>query len=319
MRLVYVGIDVAEKSLAVCLLAAGEPQPAEFANTPAGHKQLLRWLAHRVTAVEVWVGMEATGRYYEAVATACHAAGYRVSVLNPARVAYYARSRLSRTKQDHVDSRLIAQFVMSEQPHRWQPTPPAYYELQELMRRLEDLKAMRQQERNRLRAGITSTTLLDQQIAALEREIRDHIDRDPDLRHRHDLLDSIPGIAHLTAATLLAELGDLTRFASAQAVAAYVGLCPQHHESGSSVHKRTRLSRTGHGALRKALYFPALSAMRHNPILMAFAERLRAARKSEMQIVAAVMRKLLHLAYGVIKSDRPFDPDFLSHRLAVAS
>jgi transposase len=121
---------------------------------------------------------------------------------------------------------------------------------------------------------------------------------------------------YLTAAKLLGELGDLTRFVSAQAVVAYVGLCPQHHESGTSVHKRTRLSRTGHGGLRKALYFPALSAMRHNPILKAFADRLRAAHKTKMQVVAAVMRKLLHLAFGVVKSNRPFDPNFLLHRHA---
>jgi transposase len=324
MRLRYLGIDVAAKTLAVCLVDEPTVHHAEFANTPAGHKKLVRWVAHRVADAEVWVGMEATGRYYEAVATVCHTAGYRVSVLNPARVAFYARSRLKRTKQDHVDSHLIAQFLMSEQPHLWQPTPPAYYELQELVRRLEDLKAMRLQEHNRLKAGITSTavqasvqhhiTLLDQQIADLERTIHDHLEGDPDLKHRRDLLDSIPGIAELTAAILLGELGDLTRFASAQALAAYVGLCPQHHESGTSVHKRTRLSRTGHGGLRKALYFPALSAMRHNPILTAFAERLRAHHKTEMQIIAAVMRKLLHLAFGVVKSNRPFDPNFLAHR-----
>jgi transposase len=203
----YVGIDVAQKSLAVCLLEEQTPHHAEFANTPTGHKKLLHWLTHRVADAEVWVGMEATGRYYEAVATVCHTAGYRVSVLNPARVAFYARSRLNRTKQDHVDSRLIAHFLMSEQPHLWHPTPPAYYELQELVRRLDDLKTMRHQEHNRLKAGITSTTvqtsvqshitLLDQQIAELEREIHDHIERDPDLKSRRDLLDSIPGIAHL--------------------------------------------------------------------------------------------------------------------------
>lgn len=322
----YLGIDVGEKTLAVCLLGEPTPDHADFANNGAGHKKLLRWVAHRLDGAAVWVGMEATGRYYEAVATALHEAGYQVSVLNPARVAFYARSRLKRTKQDHVDSRLIAQFLASEQPHLWQPTPPAYYELQELVRRLDDLKAMRQQEHNRLHAGITSPTvhaslrqhltLLDQQITALEQDIQDHIDRDPDLQQRRDLLDSIPGIAPLTAAKLLGELGEVTRFASAQALAAYVGLCPQHHESGSSVHKRTRLSRTGHSSLRSALYFPALSAMRHNPILKAFADRLRAAHKSKMQVVAAVMRKLLHLAYGVLKSNRPFDPDFLVHRHA---
>jgi transposase len=322
----YLGIDVAAKTLAVCLLEEPTPLHAEFANTPAGHKKLLHWLEHRVEGVELWVGMEATGRYYEAVATVCYTVGYRVSVLNPARVAFYARSRLSRTKQDQVDSRLIAQFLMGEQPHLWQPTPPAYYELQELVRRLDDLKAMRLQEHNRLQAGITSPTvqaslhhhldLLDQQIAQLEQDIHDHFDHHPDLKLRRDLLDSIPGIAHLTAAKLLGELGDLTRFVSAQAVAAYVGLCPQHHESGTTVRKRTRISRTGHGPLRQALYFPALSAMRHNPILKAFADRLRANHKSEMQIVAAVMRKLLHLAFGVVKSNRPFDPNFLAHRHA---
>jgi len=159
--------------------------------------------------------------------------------------------------------------------------------------------------------------VLEAQIASVEAQIRDHIDSHPDLKEQSELLTSIPGIGEATAAALLAELGEAPaeRFGSAHQATAFCGLVPRLPTSGPSVRGRSVLCKMGGGRLRKALYFPALSALRFNPAIRAMAERLRAAGKSGyprctwvMAVVGAAMRKLVHLAFGVLKTGKPFDP-----------
>ncbi len=173
-------------------------------------------------------------------------------------------------------------------------------------------------EENRLASGIASAEVrssleehisyLQEQIDRTRRQIKEHIDQNPDLKNKAKLLESIPCIGDATAALLVAEVGDITQFKSARQVAAFAGLVPRIRESGSSVRGRARLSKVGSSRLRKALYFPAITALRFNPLIRVMALRLSAAGKSKMLIVGAAMRKLLHIAYGVLKSQRPFDP-----------
>lgn len=185
------------------------------------------------------------------------------------------------------------------------------------MHRLDDLKQMRQMERNRCESvnaavieGIqTHLQLLDRQIQAVEQALADHIDRDPDLRNRHDLLTSIPGIADTTSAHLLARLGDLGRYHDVGQIVAHAGLNPAQRQSGTFQGK-ARISRIGDATLRTKLYMPALVAKRHNPVLAAFARRLAERGKPPKVILCAVMRKLLHVIWGVLRSGRPFDPSF---------
>lgn len=128
------------------------------------------------------------------------------------------------------------------------------------------------------------------------------------MKHEVDLLKSIPGIGDLTAWRLLAEIGSLSRFANIRQIVAFVGLDPTRHESGRSVRGGRHISRQGCASLRAALFMPALAAKRCNPLLQTFSQRLEANGKLPKQIVVAVMRKLLHLAYGILKSGQPFDP-----------
>jgi transposase len=248
---------------------------------------------------------------------------YPVSVVNPARVKAYADSQLQRNKTDRQDAKVIAHFCATQQPDLWSPPPPEVQELQALVRRLENLQADRVRELNRQQSGLRSETVLqaiavhiaflDDQIATIQAQIKDHIDNHPHLRQQRDLLTSIPGIGDQTAAHFLAEVIDVHRFQSAQQLAAYAGLTPRNHHSGSSVHKPGRLVKTGNSYLRKALYMPALAAMRWNPIIRALVERLDARGKKRMTIVGAVMRKLVHLAFGVLKHQQPFDPNYLDN------
>ncbi len=157
---------------------------------------------------------------------------------------------------------------------------------------------------------------MHEHIAYLEAELRrvrdetnDLINHCPSLREQRELITTIPGIADLTAARILGEMPNISEYRSAGAVAAFAGLSPREHQSGTS-RGRTRLVKTGNSRLRKALYFPAMSAMRFNPILKALYQRLVAAGKPKKVALAAVMRKLLILAYGVLKSKKPFNPTY---------
>ncbi|WP_430229803.1 transposase [Nitrosomonas communis] len=151
---------------------------------------------------------------------------------------------------------------------------------------------------------------LNKQIKELERKINDHIDRHPDLKCDAELLRSIPGIGATTVAKVLAYAGDVRRFTNAKALAAFIGVTPRQRISVSSVKGRTMMSRTGHNALRHALYMTGLVARHHNPVLKTFSDRLSTTGLAPKAIVGAVMRKLAHLIYGVIKSGQPFDANF---------
>lgn len=311
-----IGIDVAKQTLAIVLVRPdGKQRHKSCPNTAKGHQELIRWLTHHAAA-GMPVGLEATGGYQDAVATALHDAGFLVSVLNPQAVAHYGQGQLRRAKTDATDATLIADYVRTQAPPRWQPAPPEARVLQALVRRLDALLEMRTQELNRLDLAApvvqpsirAMLTRLDEEVASVKRQIADHIDQHPTLRSQRDLIVSIPGIGETTAALVLGELLDIQRFTSARQAAAFIGLVPRIRQSGSSVRGRGPLTRLGSSRLRKALYFPALVAIRYNVTLRRFAARLRAAGKPKMVIVAAVMRKLIHQIYGVLRSRRRFDP-----------
>jgi transposase len=154
---------------------------------------------------------------------------------------------------------------------------------------------------------------LEKEIDGLKKQIRAHIKSHDSLNRDAQLLESIPGVGEITAWDLLAELPDISQFDSAQAVAAYAGLSPREHRSGSSIHKKTRLSKQGNARLRKAVYFPAVNALRWNPLVKAHYDRLIAAGKMKMVALAASMRKVLMICYGVLKHQQPFQADWKTH------
>ena len=314
------GIDIAKLKFDVCLIKpSGKAKHKVFTNTRHGFEQLVRWLSsHQVT--DLHACLEATGTYGEPLALFLFEAGYLVSLVNPAGVRAFANAGLSRTKTDKVDAELIARFCLAQRPKAWQPPAPELCELQALVRRLESLVEMRVAEENRLSSGISTTTVrqsLEQHLAYLVEEIkrcealiRQHINTHPDLKQQSDLLDSIPGIGETTAALLLAEIVNIKEYRSARQVAAYAGLVPRERRSGSSVRGRTCLSKIGNARLRKALYFPAITALRSSDFFKTWANPLRERGKSKMSVIGAAMRKLIHLAYGVLKTGKPFDPNW---------
>ncbi len=314
------GIDIAKDTFDVSLSVDGKSWQEHIENTPAGFIRLAGWV-EKHTALKPHACMEATGQYGEALAKALYQRDWPVSVVNPARIKAYASSKLRRNKTDKADAQLIAEYCLREQPALWSPPPASFKDLQALVRRLEDLQAMDQQENNRLKSGTTNPVViadlvahrqyLAEQMERIKQAIAAHIQANPELQQRAALLTSIPGIGSLTAAKILGEIRDVCAFDDARQLAAYAGITPRNFLSGTSLHKKARMSKTGNANLRKALYMPAISAKRFNPIVRTFCERLLKSGLRPMEVIGAAIHKLLHLIFGILKSGKPFDPDFL--------
>jgi transposase len=322
----FVGIDISKGTLDACLLlAGGATREHAFANDPAGHAALLAWADRHAGGAAAHFGMEATGGYEDALATHLHAAGCTVSVVNPTRIKYAGIVRGRRNKTDRADARLIAAYTREQNPPAWSPPAPEVRELQALVRRRDDLRQLAAHEKARLDAPLLTPAarksvarvvkLLAKEADAMQAAADALIAATPALAADRDLLASIVGVGTQTASTVLAELPALDRVPSAQAAAAYAGLSPREFQSGSSVRGRTRLSKAGNARLRKALYLPTLTAIRFNPLLKAFFDRLVAAGKPKMQAVGAGMRKLVMICYGVLKNRQPFDPAWVSKKI----
>jgi transposase len=320
------GIDIAKDTFDTLLLRDGQAaEAAQFENTLTGYKKLLRFLKKRRVS-DLHACLEATGRYGEDLAQWLYDHQFAVSVINPQRIKAYGQSQLQRNKTDRLDAALIADFCRTQVPPLWTPPPAEWWALRQLVRHLEDLEGDAQRQRNRRQDGplppLVATNLEEQlallqaQIVQVKQQIQDFLDQHPDLKRQRDLLETIPGLGRLTIAKLLAEFRDLSSFPSAKQLVAFAGLNPRQRQSGSSVRGATPISKVGNSTIRATLYMPAIVAKRFNPILMRFAERLNTRGLRPLQIVVAVMRKLLVLAYGVLKSGRPFDPDYADHRLA---
>ncbi len=306
MNMNYLGIDVSKADLDVCLLSdEGELSEARFTNDVEGFGRLHLWVAGRSSnRTEVKVCLEATGIYGDGVALFCHEAGYSTSVVNPARIKAYASSQLQRNKTDKIDARLIADFCRTQSPPPWSPPDKDWSELRGLVRYLYEIKTMRQEEINRRKVSQTNAagqfldehiSFLNGKIKQIEKTINAHIQQSQTLHAQQQLLITIPGIGELTAAKLLAEIRDITAFDNVRELVAYAGLNPKQHRSGGSIHRRSRISKTGPASLRAALYMPAIVAKNCNPILSAFADRLKERGLTGKEIIVAVMRKSLDL------------------------
>jgi transposase len=313
-----VGIDVSKKTLDVSY-AQGQRKPARiFENSADGWKQMLSWLKAKGSQ-PADVGMEATGRYGLGVALMLHDAGHTVSIINPAQIRDFARSKLGRNKTDKADAALIREYTTLFRSEPWTPPSPALRRLCELQTVRAGLVANRTEWKNRLGSGLGDSTAiqvaqatidaLSSQLAVIDTAIAETIDQDGDLRGRRDLLLSVVGVGDTLAALLLAEMPEPGVLRRSAEMIAYAGLNPSHHRSGTSIDRPTRISKIGNATLRSALYMPALSAMRFNPVVAALAARLQSAgRLKPKQIVVAAMRKLLVLCFGVLKTSKPFDP-----------
>ncbi len=320
------GIDIAKDKFDVNLRLLQSDQPrweASFSNNAKGFKALHQWVAkHRPRCCgAVHACLESTSRYGDALAQFLHQEDYQVSLVNPRRTRHYADSQLTRTVNDTVDARLIADFCASQREtlSRWEPLSPEHRQLRDLTRARQALVDNRERFANMLEtaSGLARKTFLKQvrhlerQVQALDKAIQQFVRLVPHLHQQVELADSIPAVGPLTAATVIAELPPMAQIQQAAQAVALFGLDPIHKTSGTSVKTPARMSRMGSWRGRRALYMPAVVALRANPIIRHLAQRLEQKGRSGKYIVVAAMRKLLRLIYGVIKQGRPFDPNWV--------
>jgi transposase len=312
-----VGIDVSKKKLDVALLMVDmKVRKKTFTNDLAGFQNLYLWVQHHHKG-SFHFCMEFTGVYDEAVAEFLYEKGQLVSRMNAMAIKSFARSMLTRTKTDKKDALVIAQYCKAHDPKPWQPDPMHLKVLRDLSRTLESLKEIHQDLLNRLekyndrespakKVWQKSAKDMEKRIKEVEKQLEDHIKNHPDLKEKVVLLETIPGIGRTTARTMLAEIPDIQHFKNARQLAAFAGLNPCQRQSGSSVNGQTRLSKIGSKRLRKALYMPAIVATRWNPVIANFTDTLLRRGKCKMSALGAAMRKLLHIVFGVLKSQQPF-------------
>jgi len=317
------GIDIGKADCNVALLRPTDAAllaEAVFANNKTGFVALLRWLRKMLPkGAAVHACMEATGSYSTPLALYLNKELARVSVVNPQTIKAFGQMKLRRSKTDPADARLIASFCLKEQPQPWQAPSAQQQKLTALARRVANLQTQQTAENNRLGQCLDEDAAkslrshlrwLKAEQKRVERQIQELVLADPQLRQKAQWLDSIPGIAAKSATVILAELPQVEAFGSARQLAAYAGLTPRHQQSGTSGKKGTPLCKIGSNRLRWILYFPAIAAMKH-PALRDFAQRLLERKKSKMVVICALMRKLIHIIFGVLKNRQPFNPNLL--------
>lgn len=319
------GIDIAKLKFDVhlrLLAEEGPRQSATFANNPKGFQALQQWLATHAPQVgeQLHACLESTSRYGDALAAFLYGQGHQVSLVNPRRTHHYAQSRLTRTVNDQIDAGLIADFCASEDQKlaRWEPRSPEHRQLQDLTRARQSLLDHRDGFANLLESasGVVRQSFqrqiqhLEKEIQRLEQAIQEFLEQTLQLKRSVDLADSVTGVGLITAATVVAELPPIEKIPQANQAIALFGLDPIKKTSGTSVDTPPRLSKMGSWRGRKALYMPAMVALRWNPIIRDLGQRLRQKGRSGKYIVVAAMRKLLRLIYGVMKTGQPFDPQW---------
>jgi transposase len=326
--MIVLGIDVSKLKLdaALWLPETRKWYALQAGNDTIGAAKLLHWACTKsgAAATQCRVVLEATGVYHELAAEALHEAGAEVVLANPKRVRDFAKGHGILNKTDGVDARTLARYGAEAEVIPWQPPPLEVRTLRALLSRLAAVEEDLQRENNRrekARATATPTLVLEslertlQGLIAerkrLEQAINDHYDQHPDLKQQRDLLRTIPAVGDKSANQLLCLLRSKT-FDSARQAAACSGLVPLAHQSGTSVRQPPRLSKQGNPKLRAVLYMAAVSALKHNRELRAIYDRFVGSGKAKMAALGILMRKLVHIAYGVLKHQQPYNPALVS-------
>jgi transposase len=337
----YLGVDVSKKTLSVYLKDPRKDNAIwtnkSISNDAKGFAVIadpaMKKIAKGCTEpFTVAIGMESTGVYGERLAYYFHehqSENFTVYVLNPMAVRSFAKSAMTKNKNDAVDAQVIASYMsvaISEKiVYPWVAPSEDEAILNALSKRREELVNIRTEEQNRLekqenKANASgdvvesvqrSIKYLDEEIVQIEKSIRDHVDKNPGMKNDLELMRSIPGIGDVTSVVIESETGGLSNFSNVRQLTAYVGLSPVEYTSGTSVYKRSHISKRGNSRIRRVLYMCAMIAVQANPTIRRFYERLVTKGKSKKLAIVACMRKLLHILWGVIKHGKRFDPAYL--------
>ena len=317
----FLGIDVGKKDLFCHIIGLEQSYSERFDNSEAGIKLLLKWLKKVSSLAQLSACLEQTGHYGDAIAEALYKLQINgLYLVNPHRIKAYGMQKLRRNKSDTADAKLIARFLKAEHTElrSWHPRSPGQQKITSLSRYADTLTQDNATLKTRLHAVseksiVTSIkqriAFQEKQLKAVRKSIAEIIKTEPEILAKNNLLKTIPGIGVVAAQTIIAELPDLAEFEDARQVSAWAGLTPSHHQSGTSGRTQTPITKIGSAHLRRALFMPAMTARENNPLLKIFGDRLKENGKKPKPIIIAIMRKLLHQIYGILKSGQPYNPD----------
>jgi len=312
---ICLGLDVAKLWFEACLLVPdAKPLKAKFPNNAGGFQQLSGWL-HGFADRKLHACLEPTGIYSTALANFLWNNGIAVSQVNSYAVLNYGKAKNFRSKTDRIDAYLLADYCLTPNPPQWTPPAPTQAKLKELQHRLATVDEQVRAEENRLEVAEFDVVREDIEESLgrlyvrrnrLEKELKAIALSDQALSSNFAIINSIIGLGEKSALRLLAFV-QFEKFDDSRKVSSFAGLTPREFESGTSIHKRPRISRVGNAELRAALYFPAMSAIKNNPQMREFADRLKAKNKPPKVVICAVMRKLLVLASTLIRKQQLYD------------
>lgn len=316
----FLGIDVGKTDLFCHIIRGKEAFSAEFKNTTAGIKHLIKWVLKNCQNNIVHTCMEATGHYTRLVSqTLFDALNGDLYVVNPRQIKAFSNRRLRRNKSDKADAKLIAQFLISEQSELTKFIPKTKEEqgIQEISNQKEYYvrEIVKFKTQLQCRDILFCRKSIERMIKSLEKEceklamqLDKLIAKDSQKKLNQELLLTVPGLATTTVNLLIAQLPAIDQFSSPRQLAAWIGVTPQHYESGTSGRSYTPITKMGSAPLRCGLFLPAMSAMTHNPVIKTFANRLRENGKKGKVVVVACVRKLIHIIYAILKKQEPFNP-----------
>ena len=331
-----IGIDVGKMSLDCAWLRdldQDKPKRKKVENSPQGFKSMLTWAqdVSGLAASELSFMVEPTGIYHEFLVQFLDQRQATIYLVNPSMVRKFAAGMGILSKNDLIDADMLTRYgLLNRKLQPYQPEAQEISDLKSLLNRLDTLERDLRRELNRQEKISKSSTIhrlekqsirrtvryLETEIKRFKKHIGEAIKSNSSLQKDYELLLTIPGIGARTAWSMLVILRS-RRFASAPKVASYLGLNPIEKQlqdsascrslSGTTRYRRPRLSKAGNGRFRQALYFPAMVATRKNPDIKAQYDRLLAADKTKMCALGAAMRKLVHICYGVLKHQRPYE------------
>lgn len=326
------GIDVSKNHLQVnlCNLEADQRlrviASTKFDNTAKGLEKLNSWIGkHRVSNLDLKVVMEATGVYHESAAYFLHEKGFAVSVVLPNKSKAYAKSLNAKSKTDSIDAKILAQMGLERQLEIWQP---ASHNMRRIKRLCRERVALQEQktitlnqnharscehkpERNSQKRGDQLVKFIEKQITQVEQDIQSSIASDEILKEKIDRICTVKGLGWITVVTIIAETDGFALFKNKGQLVSFAGYDVVQNESGTSVKGTTRISKKGNRHIRRALHFPALMAVRHEPQFKNLFERTFEKSFIKMKAYVAVQRKLLVLIYTLFKNNTPYDPNYL--------
>lgn len=324
-----VGIDVSKDQLEVCLCVLEKDLDIRvvssgcFRNNPEGFSQLAQWISsHQIESLELIVVIEATGVYHEQVAYYLHEKHLKLSIVLPGKVNAYFKSTNKRTIHDRISARLIAEFGLTRKLETWTPPSPVLKKIKSLIRErcqlLDELTVIT----NRKQALLSSynppdsslkridllINTIKSQIKEIEQEIIKILEQEPALYEKIKKICTIKGVGLITAVSIVAETNGFSLIRNARQLVCYAGYDVARKESGTSVKKPGHISRKGNKYIRKALYFPAITAQQHLEFFSQFYNRLMSRHAVKMKAYVAIQRKLLILIYALWKNNESYNP-----------